>query len=76
MLPRDLGVAGEVLLLLLLICVRRLQGSALPALSSYEFTAYRMQQFNLAQRTHGEFKALRLNSRVIVSCTFTQALHM
>uniref|UniRef100_G3P1Q2 Nicalin n=1 Tax=Gasterosteus aculeatus TaxID=69293 RepID=G3P1Q2_GASAC len=49
----DLGVAGEVLLLLLLICVRRLQGSALPALSSYEFTAYRMQQFNLAQRTHG-----------------------
>ncbi|XP_062419934.1 nicalin-1-like [Pungitius pungitius] len=54
MLPRDPGVAGEALLLvLMMICARRLQGSALPAVSSYEFTAYRMQQFNLAQRTHG-----------------------
>ncbi|KAM6947948.1 BOS complex subunit ncln [Lycodopsis pacificus] len=51
MLPRDLSVAAE--LLLLLVCVQRLQGSALPAVSSYEFRAYRMQQFNLVQRKHG-----------------------
>ncbi|XP_029947274.1 nicalin-1 [Salarias fasciatus] len=37
----------------LLLGVRRLHGSALPAVSSYEFTAYRMQQFNLAQHKHG-----------------------
>ncbi|XP_054473225.1 nicalin-1-like [Anoplopoma fimbria] len=52
MLSRDLSVAAG-LLLLLLVCVQRLHGSALPAVSSYEFTAYRMQQFNLAQRKHG-----------------------
>ncbi|XP_031703938.1 nicalin-1 [Anarrhichthys ocellatus] len=51
MLLRDLSVAAE--LLLLLVCVQRLHGSALPAVSSYEFRAYRMQQFNLVQRKHG-----------------------
>ncbi|XP_029908272.1 nicalin-1 [Myripristis murdjan] len=38
---------------LLLICVQSLHASALPAASSYEFTAYRMQQYNLAQHKHG-----------------------
>ncbi|XP_058487987.1 nicalin-1-like [Solea solea] len=37
----------------LLLCTQCLHGSALPAVSSYEFTAYRMQQYNLAQRKHG-----------------------
>ncbi|XP_078103520.1 BOS complex subunit ncln [Sander vitreus] len=49
MLLRDLHVASVVLLL----CVQCLHGSALPAVSSYEFTAYRMQQYNLAQHKHG-----------------------
>ncbi|XP_061583776.1 nicalin-1-like [Cololabis saira] len=44
-----LGGAAVVLLL----CVHHLHGSALPAVSSYEFTAYRMQQYNLAQQKHG-----------------------
>uniref|UniRef100_A0A3B5AVY7 Nicalin n=1 Tax=Stegastes partitus TaxID=144197 RepID=A0A3B5AVY7_9TELE len=37
----------------LLLCVQCLHGSALPAVSSYEFTAYRMQQYDLAQQKHG-----------------------
>ncbi|XP_072239289.1 BOS complex subunit ncln [Leuresthes tenuis] len=37
----------------LLLCVKHLHGSALPAVSSYEFTAYRMQQYNLGQQKHG-----------------------
>ncbi|XP_030586334.1 nicalin-1 [Archocentrus centrarchus] len=37
----------------LLLCVQYLHGSALSAVSSYEFTAYRMQQYNLGQRKHG-----------------------
>ncbi|TDH14392.1 hypothetical protein EPR50_G00042530 [Perca flavescens] len=49
MLLRDLSVASVVLLL----CVQCLHGSALPAVSFYEFTAYRMQQYNLAQHKHG-----------------------
>ncbi|KAM8868600.1 BOS complex subunit ncln [Synchiropus picturatus] len=43
----------SVTALLLLVSVQNLQGSALTAASSYEFTAYRMQQFNMAQRKHG-----------------------
>lgn len=43
--------------LLLLLSVQSLHGSALPAASSYEFTAYRMQHYNLAQQTHGTFRA-------------------
>ncbi|XP_035008058.1 nicalin-1-like [Hippoglossus stenolepis] len=50
MLLKEPGVAAVVLLLL---CVQGLHGSALPAVSSYEFTAYRMQQYNLAQQKHG-----------------------
>uniref|UniRef100_A0A3Q3MJ35 BOS complex subunit NCLN n=1 Tax=Mastacembelus armatus TaxID=205130 RepID=A0A3Q3MJ35_9TELE len=46
---KELSVAA----VLLLLCVLPLHGSALPAVSSYEFTAYRMQQYNLAQRSHG-----------------------
>lgn len=42
----------------LLLCLQSLHGSALPAVSSYEFTAYRMQQFNLVQQKHGEFRGL------------------
>ncbi|XP_017278279.1 nicalin-1 [Kryptolebias marmoratus] len=38
---------------LLLLCVQRMHGSALPAVSSYEFTAYRMQQYNLGQHKCG-----------------------
>ncbi|MEQ2256689.1 hypothetical protein ILYODFUR_026629 [Ilyodon furcidens] len=37
---------------LLVLCVQHLHGSALPAVSSYEFTAYRMQQYNLARQKH------------------------
>ncbi|KAM6928227.1 BOS complex subunit ncln isoform 2-T2 [Xenentodon cancila] len=37
----------------LLLCVHHLHGSALSAVSSYEFSAYRMQQYNLAQQKHG-----------------------
>ena len=54
MLQRELSVSAAVLLLLLLR-VQCLHGSALPAVSSYEFTAYRMQQYNLVQEKHGEF---------------------
>lgn len=43
----------------LLLCLQSLHGSALPAVSSYEFTAYRMQQFNLVQQKHGEFRGLQ-----------------
>ncbi|XP_041814920.1 nicalin-1 [Chelmon rostratus] len=49
MLLRDVSAAAA----LLLLCVQCLHGSALPAVSSYEFTAYRMQQYNLAQQKHG-----------------------
>ncbi|XP_046881560.1 nicalin-1-like [Hypomesus transpacificus] len=38
---------------LLLLCVQPLHASALLAVSSYEFTAYRMQQFDLQQEKHG-----------------------
>ncbi|XP_047438688.1 nicalin-1-like [Mugil cephalus] len=48
----SLSVASVVLLLLLLR-VQCLRGSALPAVSSYEFTAYRMQQYNLGQQKYG-----------------------
>ncbi|XP_069007566.1 BOS complex subunit ncln [Embiotoca jacksoni] len=44
-----LSVAAVVLQL----CVQCLHGSALPAVSSYEFTAYRMQQYDLVQQKHG-----------------------
>uniref|UniRef100_A0A8C5DKN3 BOS complex subunit NCLN n=1 Tax=Gouania willdenowi TaxID=441366 RepID=A0A8C5DKN3_GOUWI len=40
-------------LVLLQLCVQHLLGSALPAVSSYEFPAYRMQQYNMAQQKHG-----------------------
>ncbi|XP_029989762.1 nicalin-1 [Sphaeramia orbicularis] len=43
----------SVAAVLLLVCVECLHGSALPAVSSYEFTAYRMQQYNLGQHKHG-----------------------
>ncbi|XP_074522521.1 BOS complex subunit ncln [Halichoeres trimaculatus] len=49
MLHRNLCVAA----VLMLLAVQCLHGSALPAVSSYEFTAYRMQQFDLAQQKHG-----------------------
>ncbi|TWW61710.1 nicalin-1-like isoform X1 [Takifugu flavidus] len=49
MLLRDVNISAAVLLL----WVQALHGSALPAVSSYEFTAYRMQQYNLAQQKHG-----------------------
>lgn len=51
---RTVAAAAAVLLL----CLQSLHGSALPAVSSYEFTAYRMQQFNLVQQKHGEFRGL------------------
>lgn len=54
MLLRDVSAAA----VLLLLCVQCLHGSALPAVSSYEFTAYRMQQYNLAQQKHGKFRGL------------------
>ncbi|XP_037535127.1 nicalin-1-like [Nematolebias whitei] len=37
----------------LLLCVQHVHGSALPALSPYEFTAYRMQQYNLGLKKCG-----------------------
>lgn len=49
MLLRDVNMSAAVLLL----WVQALHGSALPAVSSYEFTAYRMQQYNLVQQKHG-----------------------
>lgn len=49
MLLRGVNISA----LALLLCVQALHGSALPAVSSYEFTAFRMQQFNLAQQKHG-----------------------
>ncbi|XP_061689333.1 nicalin-1-like [Syngnathoides biaculeatus] len=49
MLLEDLRFAVIVLLL----CVQSLHGSILSAASSYEFTAYRMQQYNLAKHNHG-----------------------
>lgn len=38
---------------LLLFSAHLLHASALPAASSYEFTAYRMQQYSLQQEKHG-----------------------
>uniref|UniRef100_A0A3Q3E5V4 Nicalin n=1 Tax=Labrus bergylta TaxID=56723 RepID=A0A3Q3E5V4_9LABR len=49
MLHRELCVVA----VLLLLCVHGLHASALPAVSSYEFRAYRMQQYSLAQQMHG-----------------------
>lgn len=54
MLLRDVNISAAVLLL----WVQALHGSALPAVSSYEFTAYRMQQYNLAQQKHGRIGRL------------------
>lgn len=51
---RDVNISAAVLLL----WVQALHGSALPAVSSYEFTAYRMQQYNLAQQKHGRIGPL------------------
>lgn len=51
MLLKGPSVAAVVRLLL---CVQSLHASALPAVSSYEFTAYRMQQYNLAQHKRGK----------------------
>lgn len=55
-MARDTTLARAVTAsaLVLALCVRALPGSALPAVSSYEFTAYRMQQYNLAQQKHGK----------------------
>ncbi|XP_033822380.1 nicalin-1-like [Periophthalmus magnuspinnatus] len=39
--------------LLLLVSAALLEGSALPAVSSYEFTAFRMQQYNLGRHKYG-----------------------
>lgn len=55
MLLRDVNISAAVLLL----WVQALHGSALPAVSSYEFTAYRMQQYNLAHQKHGRIGAPR-----------------
>lgn len=49
MLLREVNRSAAVLLL----WVQALHASALPAVSSYEFTAYRMQQYDLAQQKHG-----------------------
>uniref|UniRef100_A0A3Q1C196 Nicalin n=1 Tax=Amphiprion ocellaris TaxID=80972 RepID=A0A3Q1C196_AMPOC len=46
-------IVNCVAVAVLLLCVQCLHGSALPAVSSYEFTAYRMQQYNMAQQKHG-----------------------
>ncbi|XP_034022979.1 nicalin-1 [Thalassophryne amazonica] len=54
MVVRKVTVAA----VLLLICVQLTNGSALPAVSSYEFTAYRMQQYNLAQHKYGYHGAI------------------
>ncbi|XP_058271867.1 nicalin-1-like [Hemibagrus wyckioides] len=42
-----------MMMALLLLFAQLLHGSALPAASSYEFTAYRMQQYRLQQEKHG-----------------------
>lgn len=58
---RDIMMLGHVsraAAAVLLLWVQSLHGSALPAVSSYEFTAYRMQQFNLVRQKHGEFRSL------------------
>ncbi|XP_077385971.1 BOS complex subunit ncln-like isoform X2 [Festucalex cinctus] len=39
--------------IVILLCVNCLHGSIPFAASSYEFTAYRMQQYNLAKQNHG-----------------------
>lgn len=57
------GRPGWTAAAVLLLCVQSLHSSALSAVSSYEFTAYRMQQFNLVQQKHGEFRGLRSQSR-------------
>uniref|UniRef100_A0AAZ3RSQ8 Nicalin n=1 Tax=Oncorhynchus tshawytscha TaxID=74940 RepID=A0AAZ3RSQ8_ONCTS len=38
---------------LLMLCVQLLHSSVLPTVSSYEFTAYRMQQYAIQQEKHG-----------------------
>lgn len=38
---------------LLMLCVQHLHASVLPTVSSYEFTAYRMQQYAIQQEKHG-----------------------
>lgn len=59
---KDQSVAA----VLLLLCVQSLHGSALPAVSSYEFTAYRMQQYNLAQQKRGKCRVLHLTNLLYV----------
>lgn len=54
----NVGRTAAAAAAVLLLCVQSLHSSALPAVSSYEFTAYRMQQFNLVQQKHGELRSL------------------
>nr|XP_057929689.1 nicalin-1-like [Doryrhamphus excisus] len=49
MLLQDL----KVVVIVLLLCVHALHGSTLSAASSYEFTAHRMQHYNLVKQKHG-----------------------
>lgn len=63
MLLRHASISAAALLL----WVQALHGSALPAVSSYEFTAYRMQQYNLAQQKHGRIGRLGLRSVGVTS---------
>jgi len=51
---QDMMLLSSAAAVVLLLCVKHLHGSALPAVSSYEFTAYRMQQYNLGQQKHGK----------------------
>ncbi len=55
---------------LLLLSVHLLHASTLPAASSYEFNAYRMQQFNLHQDKHGntpQFKGIVHTKTTVLS---------
>ena len=47
-------------LALLLLCVQSSLTSVLTAASSYQFTAFRMQQYHLGQQKHGEAPAVEV----------------
>ncbi|XP_059382053.1 nicalin-1-like [Carassius carassius] len=49
----SMSLQASKVVALLLLSVHLLHASALPAASSYEFNAYRMQQYNLHQDKHG-----------------------
>lgn len=59
--------------IVLLLRVNCLHGSNLFSASSYEFTAYRMQQYNLAKQNHGKLRASHHDFLDLQLCAVTSS---